>query len=198
MEHNGGFPKYHVTNDHPHQSLAVWMVGRGGERRGIGLWKAPQRQSLNNHVSSAGLHYPPVRQAECQPGLLAGCGKVNGGGKTSYCVTLERNGEGRPSVSSGLPYPQSKWTRAARGEATDTHRAKPSEHNTKAWTRVQPKKWALIPLKHTYMCAHGEDRAICKKFGSRLCLYLCSFFKLQHTVGLPLISIQMANYLLKS
>ncbi|KAK1879242.1 putative aldehyde dehydrogenase, partial [Dissostichus eleginoides] len=67
--------------------------------------------------------------AECQPGLLAGCGKVNGGGKTSYCVTLERNGEGRPSVSSGLPYPQSKWTRAARGEATDTHRAKPTAHH---------------------------------------------------------------------
>ncbi|TWW73907.1 hypothetical protein D4764_15G0013030 [Takifugu flavidus] len=91
----------------------------------VSAWRA-QRQSLNNHVSSAGLHYPPVQQAECQPGLLAGCGKVNGGGKTSYCVTLERNGEGRPSVSSGLPYPRSKWTRAARGEATDTHRAKPT------------------------------------------------------------------------
>ncbi|CAL8344613.1 unnamed protein product [Merluccius merluccius] len=67
--------------------------------------------------------------AECQPGLLAGCGKVNGGGKTSYCVTLERTEECRPSVSSGLPYPQSKWTRASRGEATDTHRAKPTEHS---------------------------------------------------------------------
>lgn len=148
MEQDGGFPKYHVTN--PHRTLAVWMADRGGEGRGIGFWKAPQRQSLNNHVSSAGLHYPPVRQAECQPGLLAGCGKVNGGGKTSYCVTLERNGEGRPSVSSGLPYPQSKWTRAARGEATDTHRAKPSEHNTEAWTKIQPKRWALIPLKNIY------------------------------------------------
>lgn len=125
--------------------LHEWQIGRE-----IGFWKAPQRQSLNNHVSSAGLHYPPVQQAECQPGLLAGCGKVNGGGKTSYSVTLERNGEGRPSVSSGLPYPQSKWTRAARGEATDTHRAKPSEHNTEAWTQNEPKWWALIPLKHIY------------------------------------------------
>lgn len=144
------FSKSTVMNDHPHQSLAVQMAGRGGEGKGIGFWKAPQCQSLNNHVSNAGLHYPPVRQAECQPGLLAGCGKVNGGGKTSYCVTLERNGEGRPSVSSGLPYPQSKWTRAARGEATYTHRAKPSEHNTEAWTQSQPKWWALIPLKHIY------------------------------------------------
>ncbi|TNN55027.1 hypothetical protein EYF80_034733 [Liparis tanakae] len=74
-------------------------------------------------------NYSGSGAAECQPGLLAGCGKVNGGGKTSYCVTLERNGEGRPSVSSGLPYPQSKWTRAARGEATDTHRAKPTAHH---------------------------------------------------------------------
>lgn len=107
-------------NEYPGGTLAVWMANMRGKGREIGFWKAPQRQSLNNHVSSAGLHYPPVRQAECQPGLLADCGKVNGGGKTSYCVTLERNGEGQPSVSSGLPYPQSKWTRAARGEATDT------------------------------------------------------------------------------
>ncbi|CAB1418924.1 unnamed protein product [Pleuronectes platessa] len=96
---------------------------------------------------------PALLKAECQPGLLAGCGKVNGGGKTSYCVTLERNGEGRPSVSSGLPYPQSKWTRAARGEATDTHRAKPSEHNTEAWTRIQPKRWALDSLLHSQSAA---------------------------------------------
>ena len=94
-------------------------------------------------MSGTGLHYPPVRQAECQPGSLAGCGKVNVGGKTSYCVTPEREqngsgGEGLPSVSSGLPYPQSKWTRAARGEATDTHGAKPTEHNTEAWTDRDP------------------------------------------------------------
>lgn len=173
MKHNDGFPKCHVTNDYPHRTLAVWMADRGREGRRIGLWKAPQRQSLNNHVSSAGLHYPPVRQAECQPGLLAGCGKVNGGGKTSYCVTLERNGEGRPSVSSGLPYPQSKWTRAARGEATDTHRAKPSEHNTEAWTQIQLKRWALVPLKHIYTHKHsGEDMAISKKFGSRFRVFM--------------------------
>lgn len=128
---------------------------KGG--RAIGFWKAPQRQSLNNHVSSAGLHYPPVQQAACQPGLLADCGKVNGRGKTSYCVTLERNGEGQPSVSSGLPYPQSKWTRAARGEATDTHRAKPSEHNAEARAQIGPTWWALIPLKHIYT-AHVAEK----------------------------------------
>ena len=181
------FPKYHVTNDHPHQSLAGWMAGRGGEGRGIWFWKAPQRQSLNNHVSSAGLHYPPVRQAECQPGLLAGCGKVNGGGKTSYCVTLERNGEGRPSVSSGLPYPQSKWTRAARGEATDTHRAKPSEHNTEAWGMIQPKRWALMPIKHIYICTHIKKIRLYPRnlAAPRVYVYAC-FFELQHTIGLPL------------
>lgn len=57
----------------------------------------------------------------------SGVGAENGSG-----------GEGLPSVSSGLPYPQSKWTRAARGEATDTHRAKPTEHNTEAWTDREP------------------------------------------------------------
>lgn len=148
----------------------TWEVRGGGQ----GPERPPQRQSLNNHVSSAGLHYPPVRQAECQPGLLAGCGKVNGGGKTSYCVTLERNGEGQPSVSSGLPYPQSKWTRAARGEATDTHRAKPNEHNTEAWTQIQPKRWALVPLKHT----HTHTQSGRSKAQTNLapgCVCLCMF-----------------------
>lgn len=181
MEHNGGFSKV-PCDEWPASSKFGCVNGGQGRREwgGIGFWKAPQRQSLNNHVSSAGLHYPPVRQAECQPGLLAGCGKVNGGGKTSYCVTLERNGEGRPSVSSGLPYPQSKWTRAARGDATDTHRAKPKEHNS-----GPAKKRALIPLKHIYMYTHREVKAISKKFGSSLCLryYYYYFFIFSTLLG---------------
>lgn len=130
-------------------------------------------------MSSAGLHYPPVQQAECQAGLLAGCGKVNGGGKTSYCVTLERNGEGRPSVSPGLPYPQSKWTRAARGEAADTHRAEPSERNAEARRTLgrAKKRWALIALKHIYT-AHivGKIRQTLRILAvARVCLRLFVF-----------------------
>lgn len=126
-------------------------------------------------MSSAGLHYPPVQQAECQPGLLAGCGKVNGGGKTSYCVTLERNGEGRPSVSPGLPYPQSKWTRAARGEAADTHRAKPSERNGRGAADARPsqKEMGLDSTKTHIHSAHcGQDKANSKNFGSGLRVFM--------------------------
>lgn len=109
-----------------------------------------------------------------RPGLLAGCGKVNGGGKTSYCVTLERNGEGQPSVSSGLPYPQSKWTRAARGEATDTHRAKPSEHNVQPWTLLQPKRRGLGTTK-TYIDTHEIGPSPRNLAQGRVCLCVFVF-----------------------
>lgn len=68
MEHSGGFSKV-PCDEWPSSSKFGCVNGGQGRREwgGIGFWKAPQRQSLNNHVSSAGLHYPPVRQAECQP-----------------------------------------------------------------------------------------------------------------------------------
>lgn len=96
-------------NEYPGRNFwrREWRTGAEKKKGGGGRFseRAPQRQSLNNHVSSAGLHYPPVQQAECQPGLLAGCGKVNGGGKTSYCVTLERNGEGAAICQPGPAIP---------------------------------------------------------------------------------------------
>lgn len=72
-----------------------------------------------------------ARPGASQPGLLAGCGKVNGGGKTSYCVTLERSGEGAGHLSA-----QACHTRGANGHGRPEERPQtPIEPNPVSITR---------------------------------------------------------------
>lgn len=143
------FPDWLSSSNFSNGRHGKSLVAAGGGRSASE--RAPQRQSLNNHVSSAGLHYPPVRPARCQPARIAGWlwqGQRRRKNQLLCYSGAEWRG-GRPSVSSGLPYPRSKWTRAARGEATDTHRAKPSEHNARIYgLHCSQRDGALVPLKH--------------------------------------------------